>query len=151
MKLTTFTDYSLRMLIYLAAQDRRVTIAEVARAYDISEHHLVKIAHFLGKGGWLSNLRGKGGGLELARRPEAVNIGRLVRECEGEAQLAACFRDDAVPCAIAGCCRMQPVLAQALASFYAVLDRHSLADLVPPRSEAPVLFLHREAHARSAA
>ena len=76
---------------------------------------------------------------------------RLVRECEGEAQLAACFRDDAVPCAIAGCCRMQPVLAQALASFYAVLDRHSLADLVPPRSEAPVLFLHREAHARSAA
>ena len=148
MKLTTFTDYSLRMLIYLAAQDRRVTIAEVARAYDISEHHLVKIAHFLGKAGWLSNLRGKGGGLELARRPDAINIGRLVRECEGEAQLAACFREDAPPCAIAGCCRMQPVLAQALESFYAVLDRHTLADLVPPASElAPLLFLHREAHA----
>ena len=146
MKLTTFTDYSLRVLIYLGAQGRRVTIAEVARAYDISEHHLVKIAHFLGKGGWLANLRGKGGGLELALAPEAINIGRLVRQSEGEAQLAACFREDAHPCAIAGRCGMQPVLAEALEAFHAVLERYTLADLLPPRGQAaPLRFVPREA------
>ena len=80
MKLTTFTDYSLRVLIYLGAQpERRATIAQIARAFDVSENHLVKVVHHLGKSGWLANIRGKGGGLELACEPSRIRIGHVVR------------------------------------------------------------------------
>ena len=152
MKLTTFTDYSLRVLVFLAAAGRRATIAEIARAYDISENHLVKIVHFLGKSGWLANVRGKGGGLELALPPERINIGRVVRQSEGAALLADCFRADAQTCAIGACCRLQGVLAEAGAAFQSVLDRYTLADLVVNREElAAVLFVPRAARAGSAA
>ena len=80
MKLTAFTDYSLRVLIYLAAQpQQRATIAEIATAFDVSENHLTKVVHCLGKNGWLANVRGKGGGLELAMPPELIGVGAGVR------------------------------------------------------------------------
>ena len=86
MRLKTFTNYSLRLIIFLAAKPQhRATIAEIADAFDISENHLMKVAHVLGKAGLLANVRGKGGGLELAMTPNAINVGNVVRITEGAA------------------------------------------------------------------
>jgi Rrf2 family transcriptional regulator, nitric oxide-sensitive transcriptional repressor len=146
MKLTTFTDYSLRVLIYLAAQPaERATIAQIAGAFQVSEHHLVKVVHFLGKQGWLANVRGKGGGLELGLPPEAIVVGKVVRETEGMTHLAECFGESDGDCAIAPDCRLRGVLGEAVNAFYAVLDRYTLADLVNNRKQlARVLFVDRE-------
>lgn len=145
MKLTAFTDYSLRVLIYLAAQpQKRATIAEIATSFAISENHLTKVVHLLGKSGWLANVRGKGGGLELAMPPELVGIGAVVRQTEGAAAVAECFSDESNHCAITRICRLRGVLGEAVEAFYAVLDRYTLADLVQNRqSLAKVLFIDR--------
>ena len=142
MKLTTFTDYSLRVLIYLATQHgRRATIAQIAGVFKVSENHLVKVVHYLGKNGWLANVRGKGGGLELAHAPARINIGCVVRQTEGSAVVAECFSDAGSHCVIARSCRLKGVLGEAVKAFYAVLDRYTLADLVRNRHElAKVLF-----------
>lgn len=149
MKLTAFTDYSLRVLIYLAAQPKqRVTIAEIATAFDISENHLTKVVHFLGKNGWLANVRGKGGGLELAMPPELVGVGTVVRQTEGAAVVAECFSEEGNHCLITRVCRLRGVLGEAVEAFHAVLDRYTLADLVQNRqSLARVLFINRAAPA----
>ena len=135
MKLTQFTDYSLRVLIYLAAQpERRATVAEIATAFDISEHHLTKVVHFLGKQEWIATVRGKGGGLALARPAADISIGRVVRDTEGNAGPAECFDENAHSrCAIVGACRLRGVLAEAVHAFYGVLDRYTLVDLVKNR------------------
>ncbi len=130
MKLSTFTDYSLRLLMYLAAEPgRRATIAEVARAFEISEHHLTKVAHGLGRAGWLANARGKGGGLALACAADQIHLGEVVRHTEHGDLPAACFADDARPCPITRDCRLRGVLGEAVDAFYAALDRYTLADL----------------------
>lgn len=132
MKLTAFTDYSLRVLIYLAAQPgRRATIAEIAASFDVSEHHLTKVVHFLGKNGWLATARGKGGGLGLAQNPAAISVGAVVRQTEGAAMPAECFGMEGGHCAIARICRLRGALAEAVDAFHAVLDRYTLADLTP--------------------
>jgi len=147
MKLTAFTDYSLRVLIYLAAQpQKRATIAEIATSFDVSENHLTKVVHLLGKNGWLANVRGKGGGLELAMPPELVGVGAVVRQTEGTSVVAECFSDEANHCAITRICRLRGVLGEAVEAFYTVLDRYTLADLVQNRqSLAKVLFIDRTA------
>jgi Rrf2 family nitric oxide-sensitive transcriptional repressor len=135
MKLTQFTDYSLRVLIYLAAQpERRATVAEIASAFGVSEHHLTKVVHFLGKHEWIATARGKGGGLALARPADAISVGRVVRDTEGAAVPAECFDDNAQGrCAIVDVCRLKGVLAEAVHAFYGVLDRYTLADLAKNR------------------
>jgi Rrf2 family nitric oxide-sensitive transcriptional repressor len=153
MRLTSFTDYSLRVLIHLAAAggQGRATIAQVAAAFDISENHLVKVVHFLGKQGLLKNVRGRGGGFELARAPEDIVVGQVVRQTEGAAMLAQCFGDAPGDCCIADCCRLRGVLAEAAAAFNAVLDRYTLADLVANREQlARVLFIDRRAEPSAA-
>jgi Rrf2 family transcriptional regulator, nitric oxide-sensitive transcriptional repressor len=149
MKLTAFTDYSLRVLIYLATQpERRATIAGIAAAFGISEHHLTKVVHFLGKEGWLANVRGKGGGLELATLPELIHVGEIVRRTEGHPMPAECFKADGGTCSIADVCELQGVLGRAVKAFYAVLDKYTLADLVHNRTElATILFMERPASA----
>jgi Rrf2 family nitric oxide-sensitive transcriptional repressor len=142
MKLTAFTDYSLRVLIFLAADpSRRATIAEVAGAFDISENHLTKVVHFLGKEGWLVNVRGKGGGMNLAQSPAKIVIGRVVRATEGAPQPAECFGDQAERCRILRACRLKGVLKQAADAFYAVLDKYTLADLVHRRQMLAQILL----------
>jgi len=150
MKLTAFTDYSLRVLIYLAAQPgRRATIAQVAAAFGVSENHLVKVVHGLGKGGWLANVRGKGGGLELGRPPDQIRVGDVVRETEGQA-LAECFESGGGNCSIAHCCHLRGVLDEAVAAFYLVLDGYTVADLVGNRQQlARVLFVDAAPAARA--
>lgn len=143
MKLTAFTDHSLRVLIYLgAAGGRRATIAQIAHAYDASENHLVKVVHFLGKQGWLANVRGKGGGLELAMPPELIPIGDVVRQTEGQVVAAECFGEQGGDCCIAPACHLRGVLGEAVAAFYAVLDRYTLADIVDNREQlSRILFI----------
>jgi Rrf2 family nitric oxide-sensitive transcriptional repressor len=143
MKLTAFTDYALRVLIYLgAAGGRRATIAQIAQAYDVSENHLVKVVHFLGKQGWLANVRGKGGGLELAMPPELIPVGNVVRQTEGQVVAAECFGEQGGDCCIAPECHLRGVLGEAITAFYAVLDRYTLADIVDNREQlSRILFV----------
>ncbi len=134
MRLTTFTDYSLRVLMYVAAHpEGRATISEIAAAYAISDNHLTKVVHFLGKEGYLENLRGRGGGLRLARQPEAINVGELVKLTEGGDVPAECFQRESNLCAITANCRLKFVLSDAVDAFYASLRRVTLEDVVKNR------------------
>lgn len=146
MRLTSFTDYSLRVLIFLAAEPgRRGTIAEIAQAFDISENHLMKVVHLLGREGLLANVRGKGGGLQLAQPPRSINVGEVVRITEGRPLPAECFDADRNACVITPVCRLRGVLSDAVKAFYAVLDRYTLEDLARNRNAlAPLLFLNIE-------
>jgi Rrf2 family nitric oxide-sensitive transcriptional repressor len=147
MKLTAFTDYSLRVLIYLAAApERRATIAEIASAFDLSENHLTKVVHHLGKQGWICTVRGRGGGLVLARPADTINIGLVVRDTEGAAVPAECFSSDKDRCAISTCCRLKGVLVEAVRAFHAVLDKYTLADIAR-NQRALADILHFEPHA----
>jgi Rrf2 family nitric oxide-sensitive transcriptional repressor len=135
MRLTTFSDYSLRVLIYLAANPpRRATIAEIAQSFQISESHLNKVVHCLGQNGWLANVRGKGGGLALAQAPELIRVGAVVRWAEGVDVPAECFDAQSNHCVISRVCRLRGVLSEAVRAFYDVLDRYTLADLVQNRA-----------------
>ena len=144
MKLTRFTDYSLRVLIHLAAEpDRRATVTEIAEAFGISAHHLVKVVHFLGRHGWLATMRGRSGGVQLARPAAEIRVGAVVRDTEGAALLAECFEADGGRCVLGNTCRLKAALGEAIGAFYAVLDRLTLADLVAdPRELAAVLSFH---------
>lgn len=133
MKLTTYTDYTLRTLISLAIQaPRPTTIADIARTYRISEAHLTKVVHQLGIAGDIETVRGRGGGLRLKRPAEQINLGAVVRRTEPDLALVACF-DGTDSCAIGPACVLQAALREALAAFLAVLDQYSLADLIAPR------------------
>ncbi|MDJ0388353.1 Rrf2 family transcriptional regulator [Roseomonas sp. E05] len=135
MRLTLHTDYALRSLIYLGLrQGQRVSIHEIAAAHRISENHLVKVVHNLGRGGFVETTRGRGGGLRLARPPEQIRIGEVVRFTEEDMALVACFQTPGAPggCALADACRLQSLLGEALNAFLAVLDGKTLADLLAP-------------------
>src|SRR5512134_3369805 len=150
MKLTSFTDYSLRVLIYVATQpERRATIAEIAAAFSISESHLTKVVFFLGKRGWLANVRGKGGGLGLARPPQEICVGEVVRETEGGDLPAECFDLDHNNCSIARICRLRGALRQAVDAFYAVLDGYTLQDLIHNRAALAKVMIMKDAPARA--
>ena len=145
MKLTAFTDYSLRVLIYLATEPaRRATVAEISQAFGIKANHLTKVVHHLGRCGWVETVRGKGGGLVLARPADQISVGRVVRDAEGEAQPAECFSTEQSHCAIVRSCQLKGVLAEAVDAFHAVLDRYTLADITRNREVlAEVLHFHR--------
>ena len=137
MRLTVYTDYALRLLMYLAVKDDGLaTIAEVAKSYGISKNHLMKVAHQLGVAGYVGTVRGKGGGLRLARRPQDIVIGEVVRRTEPDMALVPCFAPDDASCAIFSSCALRGVLSKARDAFLSALDGHTLADLV--RSRAPL-------------
>jgi Rrf2 family nitric oxide-sensitive transcriptional repressor len=140
MRLTLHTDYALRTLIYLGLRrDRRVSIREIAEAHRISENHLVKVVHNLGRGGFLETTRGKGGGLRLARPPEEIRVGDVVRFTEEDMALVSCFQAPAEGggCALINVCRLQSLLGESLNAFMAVLDSQTLAGLLmPPNRDA---------------
>jgi Rrf2 family transcriptional regulator, nitric oxide-sensitive transcriptional repressor len=138
MKLRTFTDYSLRVLLYVArAPEGRATICEIARAYGISEHHLVKVVHFLGRHGLLSNTRGRRGGLRLGRPASEINLAGVVRLTEAGDTPAECFDRASNTCVVAGGCELQRALREALGKFYQTLECYTLADLHVHSSKRP--------------
>lgn len=143
MQLTRYTDYALRVLIYLAHKDGELaTIAEIAGVYGVSENHLMKIVHGLGKQGYVETLRGKGGGLRLGRPPEAINLGAVVRDTEETLHVVECLADDYDGgCRLTPSCRLKNVLQEAQHAFFAHLDGYTLRDLVARRTAfAPVHF-----------
>lgn len=130
MRLTTFTDYSLRTLTYLALRpERQVTINAISEAYGISNNHLMKVVHQLAIAGDVATMRGQRGGLRLGRPAGEINVGAVVRRTEPDLHLAPCFAEPGC-CTIQADCMLATVLAEALAGFLAVLDRYTLADLV---------------------
>ncbi|HET7774891.1 MAG TPA: Rrf2 family transcriptional regulator [Azospira sp.] len=138
MKLSTFSDYSLRVLIYLGLQtDRLATVSEITNAFGISRGHLMKVVHQLGRAGYLETVRGKGGGMRLGQTPERIVLGQVIRHTEGDIAMVECFSGDS-HCRIQPACRLKAVLAEALAGMFKVLDAYTLADLLrqPEQLEA---------------
>jgi Rrf2 family nitric oxide-sensitive transcriptional repressor len=133
MRLTAMTDYALRLLMHVGQhRERLCTIAEVAQVYGISEAHLMKITHQLGLAGWIETVRGKGGGMRLAREPAQINLGELVRSVEPDFSLVECLASGS-GCTLTGQCRLTRVFGGALDAFMQQLDAHTLADVLPPR------------------
>ncbi len=135
MRLTTMTDYAMRLLMYVAQHPGRLcTIAEVAGAYGISEAHLMKITHQLGLNGWLETVRGKGGGMRLGAAPADINLGAVVRSIEPDFYLVDCLTQE-TDCSLTGRCKLTGIMSGALQSLMQYLDRYTLADLLPPSSQ----------------
>jgi Rrf2 family nitric oxide-sensitive transcriptional repressor len=136
-RLTLFTDYAMRVLLYLGARsDRLCSIAEIARAYRISQNHLMKVVNQLARGGYVETVRGRYGGIRLGRAPDDINVGALVRETEDGFQLLDCDG-----CVIAPACGLTGVVKEALGAFLAVLDRYTLADLMVSRQDLARLLV----------
>lgn len=130
MRMTVLSDYSLRVLMYLAARpERLVTIQEIATAYKISENHLMKVVHGLSKSGFVETVRGRGGGMRLGRPPQDISIGAVLRVSEDDFDLVECFGENDT-CRITNVCRLKRVLQKALHAYLAELDRWTIADIV---------------------
>ena len=137
MQLTRYSDYGLRVLIYLAVKtDGLATIEEISDAYAISKAHLMKLVHEMGQAGLLETVRGRGGGIRLARPPEEIRIGDVVRQTEGKMELVECFGPEKSHCRIEAVCGLRPVLEEALSAFLGVLDQYTLADIVSRRRKS---------------
>lgn len=131
MRLTTYTDYALRTLMYLAAnRDRLVTIQDIADAHDIAKNHLTKVVHQLGILGVVESLRGRNGGLRLGKEPGQINIGAVVRSTEPDFYMAECFDSGKSHCMLSAACSLKDVLNDATTAYLAVLDGVTLDDLM---------------------
>jgi Rrf2 family nitric oxide-sensitive transcriptional repressor len=141
LRLTVYTDFSLRLLMFLAVkEDGLATIAEVAESYRISRNHLMKVAHQLGLAGYVATVRGKNGGLRLARPAEAIILGDVVRRTEPDLALVPCFHPVDAPCAIWPKCVLREAMQNALEAFLETLDGYTLADLARPQSQLRALL-----------
>ena len=146
MRLTRYTDYAMRVMLYLGGRsDRLCSIAEIARAYDISQNHLMKVVNDLVNAGYLTSVRGRNGGIALARPPAQINVGEVIRHTEDGFDLVNCGT-----CVIAPACGLTAALNKAVAAFLAVLDDYSFADLLEQRDVMELLFLPSETPTRRA-
>ncbi|MCP1318287.1 Rrf2 family transcriptional regulator [Halomonas sp. 707B3] len=133
MRLTRFTDYSIRVLLYLAAKgEERSTIHEISDTFNISRNHLMKVVQELSQKHYVTAIRGKHGGIILTRDPATIKLGELVREMEHDTALVECFQEEN-GCIITPACRLKPILNEALSAFFDVLNCYTLADLLVDR------------------
>lgn len=131
MRLTVYSDYSLRLLMYLAVRPERLsTIQEVATAYGISSNHLMKVVHQLGMAGYIETVRGRSGGMRLGRRADEIGLGEVIRHTEPDLHIVPCFEPENHSCPLRGACRLKNALDRARLAFLGVLDEYTLADLV---------------------
>lgn len=141
MRLTLHTDYALRVLIYAAiAEGKLITINDVAQSFDISKQHLMKVVSDLSQKGYLDTVRGRNGGIRLRRQPRDINIGQVVRETEDRLDVIGCLGQDSY-CRIEQACVLRGALRDATDAFLAVLDAHTLADLIKPHKALASLLL----------
>lgn len=142
MRLTLYTDYSLRVLLYLGAKNIEdlSTIKEISDAYGISKNHLMKVTHELGKLGYIETVRGRGGGIRLALKPKDIVIGKLVRQTEEDFYLVDCFNPESVGCIISPVCSLKGALNKALHAYIAVLDTYTLDDFLHSKEELAALL-----------
>ena len=143
MRLTQWTDYALRVLMYCAGQQEReqpVTISEVAQSHDISRSHLTKIVQELAAQGLLETTRGRGGGMRLMRPAREISVGAVVRVMESDFEMVECFNLENNTCRLSSHCVLKGVLGSATQAYLAVLDGLTLADLVPQLPEGPALL-----------
>ena len=131
MRLTDYTDYALRLLMHLGVNPGKIiTIGEIAAIHGISRNHLTKIAHQLGVLGVLNTLRGRAGGIQLARPPEHIMLGSVIRMTEPDFQMVDCFSETDSACVLAGRCKLKSLLAEATAAFLQRLDNVPLSALL---------------------
>ena len=131
MRFTRYTDYALRVLMYLGRKGEELsTIKEIASRYGISENHLMKVVHQLGRHGYITTIRGRQGGMRLAAAPEKINIGEVVRATEDDLNIVECFSGQANSCPITGMCGLTSMIDEALKAFLAVLYQKTLADVL---------------------
>ncbi|MFJ8237098.1 RrF2 family transcriptional regulator [Ureibacillus sp. NPDC094379] len=137
MRLTLYTDYSLRVLLYLGVKgkDRLSTIKEIADAYNISKNHLMKVTYELGQLGYIETVRGRGGGIRLAVDPNEINIGKVVRHTEEDFQLVECFSSENNMCKISPACQLKNALFEALNAYLNVLDQYTIGDFLLSKDE----------------
>lgn len=137
MRLSEYTDYTLRVLMYCAAhRDRLVTIAELAEQHELSKNHLMKVVNDLARQGLLETTRGRGGGLRLLAEPETIRIGDVVRATETDFRLVECFDASTNACTLTPNCRLKHLFNEALAGYFKALDGATLADMTPGPSAA---------------
>lgn len=130
MRLTTLTDYALRVLIFAGLnRDRLCTISEIAQAYEISQSHLMKVSQLLAQNGWITTARGKNGGLRLSKRPSEINLGQVIRSIEPDFALVECLGTHS-QCPLNGSCTLTCILQGALRAFWQHLDCYTLADAI---------------------
>jgi Rrf2 family nitric oxide-sensitive transcriptional repressor len=142
MKLTNFCDYSLRVLIFLGIKKERSSIGEISKAYGLSRNHIVKVVHNLVKLGYIHSIQGKKGGIELAARPEEINLGEIIEQIEPDFDLVECFNDVRNACSISPSCRLKGFLLQAKKAFLSSLGKHSLADIIKDKTSLAHLIMH---------
>ncbi|ADE12600.1 Rrf2 family transcriptional regulator [Sideroxydans lithotrophicus] len=137
MRLTIYTDYSLRVLLYLASKPgETATITEISDFYNISRNHLVKVVHNLGLNEFIITSRGKNGGIKLARAAEAILLSDVVRKTEPDMDLLECFNESTDNCVISSACRLKSMLYEGRSAFMAVLEKNTLADAARPLAQA---------------
>jgi Rrf2 family nitric oxide-sensitive transcriptional repressor len=141
-RLTLYTDYSLRVLLFLAAKpDEMATITEISDFYNISRNHLVKVVHNLGMLGFITTIRGKNGGIKLSRTAEKIEISEVVKKTEPDMDLLECFNPKTDNCVISRTCRLKSVLFDGRSAFMAVLDKYTLADLAKPSVSSKTAYV----------
>lgn len=145
MRLSLHADYSFRVLIYMAAHPgETASTASISRAYGISRHHLVRVVKTLEDHGYLNVTAGRSGGVELARPPQEIRLGQVVRDVEPNLALLECFQPETNTCPIIGVCGLKAYLRSALSAFLTDLDRHTLADMTGDRQRAGIAtILHQ--------
>lgn len=152
MRLTSYTDYALRTLMYLAAhRDELVTIQEIADLHDIAKNHLTKVVHQLGLLGLVETVRGRNGGLKLGREPSDINIGEVVRSTETDFYMAECFDANNQGCAYSASCTLKSVLGEATAAYLKVLDSVTLEQMTRKSNRAGIGVKPVRLHGKAAA
>lgn len=135
MKLSLYSDYAMRVMIHLAAKDEKVSIREVADIYNVSLNHLMKVVQDLAGAGFIEAIRGRNGGIRLAKPADQINLGSILRHTEKLTDLFVCEG-----CIIAPACGLPVVLREATAAFVAVFDRYSLSDVAKKKSDLTALL-----------
>ena len=148
MRLTDYTDYALRLLMHLGFNPGKlITVREIAEIHGISHNHLTKIAHQLGVLGVLRTLRGRAGGIQLARPPEQIMLWSVIRMTEPDFQMVDCFAATESNCVLAGRCRLKGLLAEATDAYLERLDKVPLSALLGPpvQSTHPLTYCGKPA------